>query len=172
MTAYDETTLNDAGTARIVALAYAGAGDSFTRADLVFAGVDHAGSSYEVRVFLNRVDVAMDTPREPAAGYAGRIHVFGHGGCFGDLGHCDVPELSLDPTDLRPPHQLTPLTTFLTVTEPLRRLLGAGAGLTTVTLLPIGRPPRRADRAPDPELFRFQSVDLQTYRTPPDLADG
>src|SRR5690349_15704018 len=80
----------------------------FTRADVVFTGVDHSGPSYEVRLYFNNVRADAATPRTPEEGYAGRFHVFGHGGCYGDVGHCDVPAPSADPTDLRPSHPLTP----------------------------------------------------------------
>ncbi len=63
----------------------------FTRADLVFSGVDHSETSYEVRVFLNNPTADASTPRTAEHGYAGRFVVFGHGGCFGDEGHCEVP---------------------------------------------------------------------------------
>jgi tyrosinase len=95
----------------------------FTRADLVFTGVDHSGSSYEVRLFLNDPAATADTPRTAEHGYAGRFTVFGHGGCYGDEGHCEVPAPSADPTDLRPAHPLTPLDTFVTITDALRRVL-------------------------------------------------
>ncbi len=84
----------------------------FTRADLVFSGVDHSAESCEVRSFLDNPTAEATTPRAPEAGYAGRFRVFGHGGCYGDLGHCDVPPPSPDPTDLRPAHPLTPITTY------------------------------------------------------------
>ena len=134
----------------VVPLRFPAAGDwlAFTRADVVFTGVNHSGCSYEVRLFLNNSDADADTPRVEAAGYAGRLHVFGHGGCFGDVGHCDVPAPSTDPTDLRPAHPLTPLDSYVTVTAALRRLLAAGAALESVTLVPISLPPRRQDRAP------------------------
>ena len=61
------------------------------RADLVFSGVDHSQTSYEVRVFLNNPTADASTPRTAEHGYAGRFVVFGHGGCFGDEGHCEVP---------------------------------------------------------------------------------
>ena len=77
--------------------------------DDVFAGVDHSTLSYEVRLFFNNPAATADTARTADEGYAGRFTVFGHGGCYGDEGHCDVPEPSRDPTDLRPPHPLTPL---------------------------------------------------------------
>lgn len=148
----------------------AGAG-AFTRADIVVTGVDHSGCSYEVRMFLNNPDATVLSLRDRTSGYAGRFHVFGHGGCFGDLGHCDVPPPSSDPTDLRPAHPLTPLATYVTVTAALRRLLAAGAALETVTMVPLSLPPQRSQTRPAPDLFRFEHVALRTYLTP-DRRDG
>jgi len=138
---------------------------AFTRADVVFTGVHHSDTSYEARLFFNNPGATADTARTPEQGYAGRFTAFGHGGCYGDDGHCDVPERSTDPTDLRPAHPLTPLDTFVTVTDPLRRLLAAGDTLQTVTLVPVSITPRRADRKPAPELLHFADVSLQTYLT-------
>ena len=161
---------NTGSTTRVVPLRYLPDGDrpAFTRADVIFTGVDHSGCSYEVRLFLNNPDADGSTARDEAARYAGRFHVFGHGGCFGDVGHCDVPTPSADRTDLRPAHPLTPLTTYVTVTAALQRLLVSGATLDTVTLVPLSLPPRRADRMPAPGLFRCGAVDLRTYLTPAD----
>jgi hypothetical protein len=136
----------------------------FTRADVVFTGVDHSTSSYEVRLFFNNPAATADTARTPDERYAGRFTVFGHGGCYGDEGHCDVPEPSTDPTDLRPPHPLTPLDTYVTVTEALRSLLTDDA-LRTATLVPVSLVPRRSDRGPALELLHFADVTLQIYLT-------
>ena len=138
----------------------------FTRADLIFTGVHHSGTSYEVRLFLNNPTATAETPRTAEHGYAGRFTVFGHGGCYGDEGHCDVPEPSVDPTDLRPPHPLTPLDTYVTITDALRRVLSDGKTLETLTLVPISITPRRSDRKPAPELLHFADVSVQTYLTP------
>lgn len=135
----------------------------FTRADLVVTGVDHSGTSYEVRLYLDNPGADIGTPRDPEAGYAGRYTVFGHGGCYGDEGHCEVPEDSGDPTDVRPAHQLTPLDTFVTVTDALRRVLDRDGRLSTVTMVPISLTPRRADRKPAPELLTFGNLALHTY---------
>lgn len=35
----------------------------FTRADVVITGVDHSGTSYEVRLFLNNPAATVGTPR-------------------------------------------------------------------------------------------------------------
>jgi hypothetical protein len=53
--------------------------DGFSRADLVFDGVEQAGPSYEVRVFLNNAHVDERTPRTSEEGYAGAFHVYGYG---------------------------------------------------------------------------------------------
>jgi hypothetical protein len=137
--------------------------EDFTRADLVFTGIDHSASSYEVRIFLNNLRAGADTPRVPDERYAGRFHVLGHGGCFGDDGHCDIHAARTDPTDLRAPHQLTPYDTYVTITAALERLLAQGGHLETVTLVPISVTPRRRDRRVAPELFQFTGIELRTY---------
>lgn len=160
------------GQTRIVDLPLrADSADPFTRADVVITGLDHSGVSYEVRLFLNNPDATADTPRDADHGYAGRLTVFGHGGCYGDLGHCDVPAPSTDPTDLRPAHPLTPLDTYVTITDALQRVFTDSGALDTVTLVPVSITPRRSDRGPAPELLHFHDVSLHTYLTPdgPDI---
>src|SRR5205814_345386 len=103
-------------------------GRAFHRADLIFGGLDHSGPSYEVRIFFNRPDATADTPRSAGEGYVGSFFMFGHGGCAGQPGHCEVPE-SRRPYDLRPAHQLTPATRWVIVTDALRAILDAGGGL-------------------------------------------
>jgi hypothetical protein len=140
----------------------------FSRADMVIQGLDHSQSSYEVRLFLNNPSATADTPRTLEHGYAGRLTVFGHGGCYGDPGHCEVPAPSSDPTDLRPPHPLTPLDTYVTVTKALRSIMERDDALHTLTLVPVSTPPLRAERKPAPELLRFNDVSLHTYLATPD----
>ncbi|HWH12470.1 MAG TPA: hypothetical protein VG165_15205, partial [Solirubrobacteraceae bacterium] len=96
----------------------------YSRADLVFYGVDHSGPSFEARIFLGNPGAGLSTPVDDEHGYAGSFHVFGHGGCFGDSGHCAVPTGPRDPFDLRPPHQLTPITMTVIVTRALKRHKG------------------------------------------------
>ena len=96
----------------------------FSRADLVFLGLEHSGPSAEVRIFFNAPQADQSTPTTADEGFAGFFSIFGHGGCFGDEGHCDMPERR--PADLRPPYALTPITKHVTVTEPVRRLIADG----------------------------------------------
>ena len=74
-----------------------------------------------VRLFFNRPDAAADTDRHRAR-HAGSFHILGHGGCAGDEGHCEVPT-ERRPYDRRTPHQLTPLSKRVVVTDALRRAL-------------------------------------------------
>jgi tyrosinase len=108
-----------------IELSAAIAAGEFERADLVFYGVDHSGDSYEGRVYVNNPDADAATGRD-APSYVGSFHVFGHGGCFGDEGHCDVPSDPHAPFDLRPPHQLTPHVKAVIVTDALKRVLTQG----------------------------------------------
>lgn len=102
------------------------ASGEFSAAQLIFYDVDHSGPSFEVPVFLEAGDVDAATPLDPEAGFAGSFVIFGHGGCVGDEGHCDVPEKHKDPFDSRPLHALTPQTKTVDITERLKSVLGAG----------------------------------------------
>ncbi len=109
--------------------------EEITRADLVFYGVDHAGPSYEARVFLDNPKADADTPRERDSGYAGSFAVFGHGGCFGDEGHCAPDDRFEDEFDLRAEHPLTPQTRSLEITDALKRTTGAKVRVSVVIVV-------------------------------------
>jgi len=133
---------------------------NFSRADVEFFGVDHSGVSFAARVFLNNPAATESTAQVVDEGYAGTFHVFGHGGCFGDVGHCDVhPRRLYDP---RPAHPLTPARKKVIATDALQRAMARGGEL-TVTVVPIitgltvktGRPE---------DVLKFDSVRIVTYR--------
>ncbi len=134
-----------------------GGPSGFIRADLVFYGVDHSGRSFEARVFLNNPDAALTTPRDVASGYAGSFTIFGHAGCAGDAGHCDVPAGPQDPFDLRPPHPLTPHIKTVIITDALHRVNEADL---TVTIVPVA--PGRAG-AELVDTLKFDRFRLLTY---------
>jgi hypothetical protein len=141
-------------------ISLAGVGAGFRRADLVFRDLDHSGPSYEVRIFFNRNDATADTAPSADHGYIRSFYVFGHGGCAGQPGHCDVPE-SRRPYDFRPPHQLTPAARWITVTDAARRALAGGREL-TVTLVPVVASVS-AKQDDDVELMGMYHVSLVTY---------
>jgi hypothetical protein len=142
-------------------IALAAVGGGFHRADLVFHGLDHSGPSYEVRIFFNRPDATAATPRTAEDGYVRSLYLFGHGGCAGQPGHCEVPE-SRRPYDIRPPHQLTPATRWVTVTEAARRALAAGRHL-TVTAVPVVTSGIAATRDGDADVMGLRRISLVTY---------
>ena len=127
----------------------------FDRADLIFYGLDHSGASYEARVFLDPRGVGGEADAEHRA-YVGAFFILGHGGCFGDVGHCDIPR-ERDPFDLRPPHQLEPALRILTVTDAVRDLLGRGVDAAKVTVVA-----HTAPRTPR-DVLAFETVRLATY---------
>jgi hypothetical protein len=144
-------------------MSLAGVGGEFYRADLVFHGLDHSGPSYEVRVFFNRPDADAETAITAEAGYVTSFFMFGHGGCAGQPGHCEVPE-SRRTFDRRPPHQLEPATRWVTVTDAVRRAVAAGDQLTVsavsvmTTTLQTG-----ASLAGDADLMALERLSLVTY---------
>lgn len=127
----------------------------FARADLIFYGLDHSGSSYEAQVFMASRGVGGE-PDQSHRAYVGSFFIFGHGGCFGDVGHCDIPT-ARDPFDLRPAHQLEPAVRILTVTEPLKAMLTQGLTAAKVTVVA-----HTEGRASD-EVLSFRKIRLATY---------
>jgi tyrosinase len=106
------------------------------RADIEFHDVDHAGASYEGRVYLNNPDADGDTGYDHPS-YAGSFYVFGHGGCLGDPGHCEVePRRPYDP---RPEHPLTKARKVVIATDAVKRAIEEG-GDATVSVVPIVAP--------------------------------
>ena len=112
------------------------------RAELEFIGVDHSGPTYEVRIFFDNAKADQNTPRSSELGYAGRFVVFGHGGCYGGVGHCDPSVKRRGVIDLRPGHALVPQTKIVVVSRALQRIAAASGGSSTqllVTLVPVAR---------------------------------
>lgn len=129
----------------------------FERADLIFYGVDHSGPSYEARIFLNNVEARFLTPCETQEGYAGAFYVFGHGGCVGEAGHCDVEDRHEDEFDYRAPHPIHPWTKVVTVTEALRAVRGAEVTVTLIAVATGFAEPQETDA------LQFEHLRLATY---------
>jgi hypothetical protein len=129
--------------------------EGIDRADLIFLGLDHSGASFEARLFLDAPDADHAAGRDHPA-YAGSFYLFGHGGCFGDEGHCDVPA-ERDPFDLRPPHPLEPAIRVVTVTDAIKAKVAGGARAVTVTVVAhaVGDNPN--------DVLAFDKVRLAVY---------
>lgn len=135
--------------------------EGVTRADIEFHGVDHSGASFEGRVFLNNPNADEDTELTSADGYVGSFYIFGHGGCYGDVGHCEVraePGLY----DPRPSHVLTPVKAVVTATEVLRTLATQGEDI-TVTVVPVIT--SLTEQCDLEDVFKFDRLSIVTYKT-------
>ena len=110
--------------------------NTFARADLQLHGLDHSGASYEGRIFLNNAEADVSTPRMEKYGYAGSFHVFGHGTCYGDVGHCEVHGERRS-RDLRPSHPLTRAFKRIPITNALRHAIAGSETPVTVTIVPV-----------------------------------
>ena len=131
----------------------------FRRADIVFHEVDHSGASYEGRVFINNTNADEKTEKTEANGYAGSFHIFGHGGCFGNVGHCDVKaQRRYDP---RPSHPLAPIKTVVIATESLRRAAGSGGDI-TVTVVPVIT--SFTPKCDLTDVLKFDHIEVTTYQ--------
>jgi len=133
---------------------------SFSRADVVFDGLDHGGMSFEGRVFLNNGAADEKTAQTPEFGYAGSFHIFGHGGCFGDdPSHCEVRKAPrmYDP---RPSHALTPAQKVVIATEAVRQAISAGKPV-TVTVVPVVR--ADTPKGDFEEVLKFDKLTIVTY---------
>ena len=106
------------------------------RCDIEFHNVDHAGASYEGRVYLNNPDADENTGYKDET-YAGSYHIFGHGGCLGDEGHCEVKERR--PFDPRAAHPLTPAKKVVVARPPVKAAIEASDEV-TITVVPIVEP--------------------------------
>jgi tyrosinase len=123
-------------TSKPVRIDFAAPDHRLTRADLEIDGIYHGEASYEGRIFLNNPKADQTTPRMRENGYAGSFHIFGHGGCLGDPGHCAVNEHGREAYDFRAPHPLTPASKRVTVTDTLRELAKTNKEV-TITVVPI-----------------------------------
>ncbi len=144
---------------QLIALSAAIRSGDYTRIDVVLHGVDHSKASYEGRLYINAPEADLSSGREHPA-YVGSYHVLGHGECFGDVGHCDIPSGPRAPFDLRPAHQLIPHTKVVILTDSLRRIIAADPALEaiTVTIVPV------ALAGIGNELLSFRELRLLTYQ--------
>ncbi|HEX9993066.1 MAG TPA: tyrosinase family protein [Acidimicrobiales bacterium] len=136
-------------------------GARYRRATLEFLHLRPPDDSYLAHLFLNNPDATLDTERSLGTGYAGMLALFGHGPCLGGPGHCDVPDRSDDPYDVRPRHHKAPADTYVDVSFPLAEIVDEADGEPVdvdVTFVV-----EDAEGAPvDPSVLEFESVSLVT----------
>jgi tyrosinase len=108
--------------------------DTFDVAELCLRRVRFPTASCEARVFVNQSDANATSQRAGNPAYAGSLHFFGHGECYGGPGHCE-PEVR-DADDIRGPHHLTPYDRKIEVTAQLRAT-GAGGGKVAIRVIVV-----------------------------------
>ena len=131
---------------------------TYSRADLEFIGVDHSGASYEARVYLNNPSADADTQAVEANGYAGSYYIFGHGGCFGDVGHCEIHQR--DEFDPRPSHPLEPIKKVVIATDAIKKAAAQSADI-TVTVVPVVM--SWTEKTDMTDVMKFDHINVVTY---------
>ena len=131
----------------------------FSRADIIFHQVDHSGASFEAAVFLNNKDANETTPTELEQGYAGSFHIFGHGGCSGGVGHCEIVT-SRRMYDPRSAHPLTPARKIVIATDAIREALTKGPSV-QITVVPTVT--GGTERCNLDDVLQFERISIFTY---------
>jgi hypothetical protein len=131
----------------------------FYRADLEFHGIGHGTESYTGHVFLNNHDADLNMPKTLENKFVGSYHVFGHGGCFGDVGHCDILKKN-EKYDFRADHPLTRGFKRLIITEQLK-VLGKQRKEFTVTIVPIIKLDKNTMNIK--EIVEIEKISIVTY---------
>jgi hypothetical protein len=135
--------------------------NEFKRADIEIHNVDVSGYSYEGRVFMNNPNANQSTELKLENGYVGSYHIFGHGGCYGGEGHCDIPK-ERRTYDYRPSHHLKPQYKRVTITDALKKL-GRHTDRFIISIVPIL--PGNASEYPSvaADLVKFEKIGIITY---------
>jgi hypothetical protein len=68
------------------------------------------------------------------SGYIGSYHIFGHNGCFGDEGHCEIPPRRA--YDSRSKSDVTPCYKSLDATKVIKKLIESKDEI-VVTIVPL-----------------------------------
>jgi tyrosinase len=147
-------------TSKPVPIDFAGPEHRYVRSDLEIYGIYHGGPSYEGRIFLNNSKADQTTARTRENGYAGSFYIFGHGGCLGDPGHCEVNEEKREEYDFRSPHPLTPAKKKVTVTNTLREIAKTNK-TATITVVPVVTATN--ELCDDLDVFRFEKMRFVSY---------
>lgn len=147
-------------TSKAIPIGFAGGRHRYTQADLEISGIFHGEASYEGRIFLNNPDATAGTAMTARQGYAGSFYIFGHGGCLGDIGHCEINEHNRESFDFRYPSPLTLARKRVTVTKVLQDI-AKRASAVTVTIVPVVS---AANKLCDTDnVFRCENMQFVTY---------
>ncbi len=86
-------------------------------------------------MFIDPAGTEIDLTPSRTKGYAGFFFILGHGGCFGDSGHCDALKTP-DAFAIGPSPGLAPQTKLVDITDELK---ASSSEAIVVTVLPVSR---------------------------------
>jgi hypothetical protein len=126
----------------------------YAEADLEFEDLRHDGPSFSIYLYFNNSDVNPEAG-DQGDGFIGRLLLFGHGDCWGDVGHCEIPGGPIHAFDDRAPHPLTPINLTVDCTDALRGLGEAEEATVTALAYPL------EEKKEEP--LKFGRLTLVTY---------
>ncbi len=137
--------------------------EDFARAAIEFHGLDHSGASFEGRVFVNNPEANERTELTVENGYVGSFFIFGHGGCYGDVGHCEVSgeQRAYDP---RQSHPLTPEIKAVRATQALQQAVTKGEEIRVTVVPVIASGVEKPDTDDVEDVLKFDHLSITTYR--------
>jgi hypothetical protein len=135
--------------------------NKFYRADIEIHNLDHSGQSYEGRVFLNNPNANQRTPVDEEHNYVGSYHVFGHGGCYGDIGHCDVVREKRR-YDRRLSSDIRPQYKRIIATSTIKKI-GGETDRFTITIVPVLYGDELSQRSLKKDIIKFDNIGIITY---------
>ena len=107
------------------------------RAIIEMSGIDAAGPTSELRIFLNNPDAGPSTPQTLEAGYAGTVHVYG----LGTVADESIPKSAGEAGCAR-----MPMARYIDATQAIKQAstYGDSASVSIVPVLPGQRTPEEA----------------------------
>ena len=135
--------------------------NEFYRADIEIHNVDRSVPSYEGRLFLNNPNAHQKTAPTLKNGYVGSYHIFGHAGCYGDVGHCDLPQ-GERMYDYRPSHHLKPIYKRVVITDALKKL-GKNTSKFKITIVPVIQDLSIETSDSYDDIIKFEKIGIITY---------
>lgn len=94
-----------------------------------------------------------------AQGFAGCFHIFGHGGCSGGAGHCEI-KASPRPYDPRRAHPLTPTRKAVMATEALHQVMSQSQSVRITVIATVTGGTERCDLE---NVLAFERISIDTY---------
>lgn len=139
----------------------------FYKAVIEFYGIDTNGPSYEGRVYVNNPNADGNTLMDESSGYVGSYHIFGHDGCWGDEGHCDMPQYR--PYDSRTHSHADPVYTAIDATKLIKKYVKSKSNI-IITVVPVIFGGQRMSDAKD--VVKCERIRITCYENPAKLKNS